>query len=419
MSSFEDPKGGGKGMLRVAGVAAAAATALVCIAAASGGGPGLLGDVDDAGFRGRTELGQQAVTQWLHTLKGAESFLDDSEKGRLPAKSIVPQSLSSVEKLLKETKEQVHREATRLSKMQKPKGDALNPPMPYGADKLAVGMAPGEKNREEGFQGLARRDVRPGQVMREVTDLVDEYKAEEDEAAKSLLRSIAGKIVEAFDSHGLSAAQIARAVTDEADAAGGSSKEGPSAAGSEGNKADRGRSGGKEGGKKEGKKMRISGVTGSTLMGYDDGDVGVADCTDLPGLPKSSKFCLEGRPRSKLPGLDAAMTTGDIRGKIKELKRRAYQNMGLPNANKIDQEELSKLKDIVLSTSKALKEQEGKLAEIKAGKKAAMSDLNAQKRVLNMAKDARMQRLAWRRMDGGMTRAYKEAGYTLPSSAGR
>lgn len=42
-------------------------------------------------------------------------------------------------------------------------------------------------------EGLARRDVRPGQVMREVTDLVDEYKAEEDEAAKSLLRSIASK----------------------------------------------------------------------------------------------------------------------------------------------------------------------------------------------------------------------------------
>lgn len=90
-------------MMRVAGVAAVAATALVCIAAASGGGSGLFGDGDDVGFRGRTELGQQAVTQWLHTLKGAESFLDDSEKGKLPAKSIVPQSLSSVEKLLKET----------------------------------------------------------------------------------------------------------------------------------------------------------------------------------------------------------------------------------------------------------------------------------------------------------------------------
>jgi hypothetical protein len=25
-------------------------------------------------------------------------------------------------------------------------------------------------------EGLARRDIRPGQVMREVTDLVDEYK---------------------------------------------------------------------------------------------------------------------------------------------------------------------------------------------------------------------------------------------------
>lgn len=93
--------------------------------------------------------------------------------------------------------------------------------------------------------------------------------------------------------------------------------------------------------------------------------------------------------------------------------------MGLPNAAKIDQEELSKLKDIVLSTSKALKEQEGKLAEIKAGKKAAMADLHAQKRVMTMAKDARTQRLAWRRMDSGMTRAYKDAGYTLPSSAGR
>jgi hypothetical protein len=51
-------------------------------------------------------------------------------------------------------------------------------------------------------------------------------------------------------------------------------------------------------------------------MGYETPDVGVADCTDNPGLPKSSKFCLEGRPYTKLPGLDSAMTTGDMRGKI-------------------------------------------------------------------------------------------------------
>lgn len=56
-------------------------------------------------------------------------------------------------------------------------------------------------------------------------------------------------------------------------------------------------------------------------------------------------------------------------------------NLGLPNANKIDQEELSKLKDIVQSTSKALSEQEGKLKEIKDSKKSAMTDLHAQKRV--------------------------------------
>jgi hypothetical protein len=52
------------------------------------------------------------------------------------------------------------------------------------------------------------------------------------------------------------------------------------------------------------------------VMGYETPDVGVADCTDNPGLPKSSKFCLEGRPYTKLPGLDSAMTTGDMRGKI-------------------------------------------------------------------------------------------------------
>lgn len=44
-----------------------------------------------------------AVTQWLATLKGAESFLDDADNGKLPAKGIVPQSLTSVEKLLKQT----------------------------------------------------------------------------------------------------------------------------------------------------------------------------------------------------------------------------------------------------------------------------------------------------------------------------
>ncbi len=33
--------------------------------------------------------------------------------------------------------------------------------------------------------------------------------------------------------------------------------------------------------------------------------------------------------------------------RLQELKRQASKNLGLPNANKIDQEELSKLKDIV------------------------------------------------------------------------
>lgn len=64
----------------------------------------------------------------------------------------------------------------------------------YGARKVALMTEPGEEN--EGMLGYARRDVRPGEVMREVTDLVDEYKSEEDEAAKQLLRTIASKIVE-------------------------------------------------------------------------------------------------------------------------------------------------------------------------------------------------------------------------------
>ena len=41
-------------------------------------------------------------------------------------------------------------------------------------------------------------------------------------------------------------------------------------------------------------------------------------------------------------------------------------------------------------------------------------DLNAQKRILTMAKDARTQRLAWRHLDSGMTGAYKDAGFKLP-----
>jgi hypothetical protein len=44
-----------------------------------------------------------AVNKWLSTLKGAESFLDDADHGRLPSKGIVPSSLTSVEHLLKKT----------------------------------------------------------------------------------------------------------------------------------------------------------------------------------------------------------------------------------------------------------------------------------------------------------------------------
>ena len=44
-----------------------------------------------------------SVNKWLATLKGAESFLDDADNGRLPSKGIVPQSLTSVESLLKKT----------------------------------------------------------------------------------------------------------------------------------------------------------------------------------------------------------------------------------------------------------------------------------------------------------------------------
>jgi len=149
-----------------------------------------------------------AVTKWMNTLKGAESFLDDAKGGKLPARALTDgNQLMSVEHMLKKTKESVHREATRLHSLEAPKLK-----MPYGAKKVALMMGPGEENGEGGFQGLARRDARPGQVMREVSDLVDQYKAEEDAAAKQLLRTIASKIVESFDSHGLTPAQIAREV---------------------------------------------------------------------------------------------------------------------------------------------------------------------------------------------------------------
>ena len=102
--------------------------------------------------------------------------------------------------------------------------------------------------------------------------------------------------------------------------------------------------------------------------------------------------------------------------KIKELKLQAKKNLGIPNAAKVDQEELAKLQDIVKSTKKALSEQEGKLKEIKDSKHTALQDLAAQKRILSMAKDARQQRLAWRSMDAGMSQAYKQAGFKLPLS---
>jgi alpha-D-ribose 1-methylphosphonate 5-triphosphate synthase subunit PhnI len=165
--------------------------------------------------------------------------------------------------------------------------------------------------------------------------------------------------------------------------------------------------------------MPPSGITSDTILGQIGSTVGVEDCTDLPGLPKSSKFCLEGRPYTKLPGMGSAMTTGDMRQKIKELRLQAKQNLGIPNAAKVDQEELAKLQDIVKSTKQALSEQESKLKEIKDSKHTAMQDLAAQKRILSMAKDARQQRLAWRSMDAGMSQAYKEAGFKLPLSAGR
>lgn len=39
--------------------------------------------------------------------------------------------------------------------------------------------------------------------------------------------------------------------------------------------------------------------------------------------------------------------------------------------------------------------------------------------VMQMAKDARQQRLAWRHLDSGMTTAYKDAGFSLPLSTGQ
>lgn len=341
--------------------------------------------------------------QWLHTLQGAESLLDASDRGQLPAKSIVPESLESVAHLLKKTKEQIHREATRLSSLQQPDEPIKTP---YGARKVALLTAPGEENGPgTGFLGLARRDVRPGEVMREVTELVDEYKAEEDAAAKSLLRTIASKIVDAFDTHGLNAGQIARVFTKAAEDSqrGGASL---SAQGStDGDSAQE---------QSLSERMPVGGITSDTVLGRMTGDVGVADCTNNPGLPKSSKFCLEGRPYTKLPGLGSAMTTGDMRGRIEELKRQARKNMGLPNADKVDQEELGKLRDIVETTKKALDDQESKLEEIRKTKAVALKDLEAQKRIMTMAKDARTQRLAWRKLDQGMNNAYKAAGMQLP-----
>lgn len=354
-------------------------------------------------FSAPVELKQsEQVMKWMNTLKGAESFLDDAKSGKLPARALTDgNQLHSVEHMLKKTKEAVHREATRLHDLEPPKLE-----MPYGAKKVALLMGQGEENKEGGFQGLARNDKRPGQVMREVSDLVDQYKEEENAAAKQLLRTIASKIVESFDNHGLSPAQIAREITDGAEAG---------AAAQDAQQAESTGQGGQSLAEQE---MPPSGVTSDTILGQIGDTEGVQDCTDLPGLPKSSKFCLEGRPYTKLPGIDAAMTSGDMRAKIKELKLQAKKNLGIPNAAKVDQEELAKLQDIVKSTKKALNEQEGKLKEIKDSKHTAMQDLAAQKRILSMAKDARQQRLAWRSMDTGMTQAYKDAGFKLPLSAG-
>lgn len=156
--------------LRAVGLAAGVVSALLLVVAFNRG-------------ESPRELEQSgAVTQWLATLKGAESFLDDADNGKLPAKGIVPQSLTSVERLLKQTvmssscsyselnavretpcligvqhsqKEQVHREATRLSSLQTPAGNN----MPYGARKVAIAMGPHEKNKEQGFRESARAEL--------------------------------------------------------------------------------------------------------------------------------------------------------------------------------------------------------------------------------------------------------------------
>jgi hypothetical protein len=49
-----------------------------------------------------------------------------------------------------EQKEEVHREATRLTAMQH--RDGVTPP--YGARKVALDMGPGEKNKVQGFREL-------------------------------------------------------------------------------------------------------------------------------------------------------------------------------------------------------------------------------------------------------------------------
>ncbi|KAJ1489061.1 hypothetical protein T484DRAFT_1781437 [Baffinella frigidus] len=106
---------------------------------------GTAGVLLQGGGEQHVELKQSAaIMNWFHTLKGAESFLHDADAGKLPAKSIVPQDFNSVENLLKRTKEQVHREATRLHSLE-PKTAGK---MPYGARKVALMTAPGEENEE-------------------------------------------------------------------------------------------------------------------------------------------------------------------------------------------------------------------------------------------------------------------------------
>jgi hypothetical protein len=65
-----------------------------------------------------------------------------------------------------EQKEEVHREATRLTAMQHREGVTL----PYGARKVALDMGPGEKNKVQGFRESPEQTAECAIDQKELTD---------------------------------------------------------------------------------------------------------------------------------------------------------------------------------------------------------------------------------------------------------